>query len=188
MKSTSIKISVDDGCVSDLRLAELCERYKIPLIIYLPIEWHSLALDKGFQPLAFNQAYQLAFKHQLGAHGITHRYLTQIPVDEAKYEIEYSGLMLQNLMSVPISHFAPPRGYLTPELKNYAQELYTSVRMTKADNLVHIHPNSGANGNKSWLDAITDKTKELWCHSWELDKFNLWPELEAFLEGASSEV
>ena len=96
-------------------------------------------------------------------------------------EIAHSKEILQKLFDKPITKFCPPRGYTNEELTEYTLEIYDSQRLTRGKGLVHIHPNSGANGERPWRDCIDKNTKELWCHSWELDKFDLWEELEEFL-------
>lgn len=181
-----MRISVDDGCASDVRLAELCERFNIKLIIYLPAEWKTYAKLKGFTPLSVKQAQELAYKHEIGSHTITHPLLTGIRTSEAEYEIQMSKILLQSRFGRPVLKFAPPRGYINNYLLNYAKQFYNEIRLTRGENLVHIHPDSGANNNRDWRDCINDNTKELWCHSWELDKFNLWKELEEFLESTYS--
>ena len=183
MSNTSIKISCDDGCASDIRLARLCNKHEIECVFYWPVEWHSLALFKGYEPLRYVQAEDIAMKFEIGAHTITHRHLTDLRHSEALYEIAESKLMLENMFAPrTITKFAPPRGYTNKELTEYTLQIYGSQRLTKQPNLVHVHPNSGANDNKPWQECITDKTTELFCHSHELDKFNLWDELEAYLE------
>lgn len=174
-------ISVDDGSVDDLRLADLAKRYEIELIIYLPCEWQSLAYAKGYEPLTYDAAYALAKQFEIGSHTITHRHLTKIPEEEAKSEIADSKVMLEQLFDTEITKFAPPRGYTNDLLTDFTLSFYEKQRLTKGKDLVHIHPDSGANGNKPWRDSITLDTRELWCHSWELNKYGLWDELEEFL-------
>lgn len=180
-------LSVDDGCQSDLRVAELANKYGVKTVFYWPVEWHSLAYEKGYEPLSFADAWQIATEFEIGSHTITHRHLTKIPLADACYEILYSKEMLENLFGTEIFRFAAPRGYMTEELTEFAEEIYRSQRLTKGDGLVHVHPNSGANDNEHWrFKALTTPVKELWCHSWELDKYNLWDELEEFLSEYSS--
>lgn len=174
-------ISCDDGCASDVRLAELASKYGVRCIFYIPVEWHSLALYKGYKPLTIEQAWDLSSEFEIGAHTITHRQLTDLPLEEAKKEISECLPMMETLLQCTISRFAPPRGYTNPELTEYTLKHYSSQRLTKGKGLVHIHPESGVNDHEDWLDRAKD-VKELWCHSWELDKFDLWRELEAFLE------
>lgn len=179
-------LSADDGCASDFRLAELCKKYKVKCIFYWPVDWHSLAYSKGYKPLTYFQAQAIARYFEIGSHTISHRHLTDLPIDEAKYEIEMCKYILGDLFDNYPTKFAAPRGYTNPELTEFTLKHYKSQRLTKEKGLVHIHPDSGVNGNKPWRECINKDTTELWCHSHELDKFNLWKELEDYLESLPS--
>lgn len=175
-------LSVDDACSSDVRVAELATKYKIDTVFYWPVEWHSLAFDKGYEPLTYEQALAIASKHEIGAHTITHRHLTKLPQHHAVREIFDSKIMLQNLLKTKITKFCAPRGYTNEELTKWTLKLYKSQRLTRGEGLVHIHPNSGANNNIHWIEyANSIDVKELWGHSHEFDKYNLWEELEVYL-------
>lgn len=181
-----MRISCDDAAASDVRIAELCDKYHIELIFYWPAKWKEYAREKGFKPLLVKDAQELAWKHEIGSHTITHPILTKIPLNQATYEIHMSKILLQSRFGKHIEKFAPPRGYLNPELTAVVNSHYREIRLTKGEHLVHIHPNSGANGNRGWRESITDKTTELWCHSWELDRFYLWEELEEFMKARNA--
>jgi peptidoglycan/xylan/chitin deacetylase (PgdA/CDA1 family) len=179
---SKLRISCDDGAASDVRLAELAKKYDIDCIFYWPVDYHSLAYANGYTPLSFSQAEGIAKNFTLGSHTITHRHLTRIPKEEAEYEIEYSRYMLEDLFGVEVKQFCPPRGYTNDLLTEFTMKFYDKQRLTREDGLVHVHPNSGANNNRPWRECIDENTKEIWCHSWELDKYpNLWQELEEFL-------
>lgn len=176
------RMSCDDGCASDVRVAELAKKYDIECVFYWPVEWHSLAYDNGYEPLVYSDAQKIADQFEVGSHTITHRHLTKIPYKEAIYEIGESKVTLEDLLGIEITKFCPPRGYTTPELTEFTLQHYESQRLTKGPGLVHVHHNSGANGNIPWREyANTIDVEELWFHSWELDKFNLWDELEGYL-------
>lgn len=176
-------LSVDDGCQSDVRVADLAQRYKIEAIFYWPVEWQSLAYSKGYEPLTYQDAMDIALKHEIGSHTITHRHLTEIPYGEVLEELVGSKEMLETLFPANrVTKFCPPRGYTNKDIDIDVYRIYESQRLTKGEHLVHIHPNSGANGNKPWRDCITDKTTEIWGHSYEFDRYNLWDELEQFLK------
>ena len=177
----NIKLSVDDGCSSDVRVAVLCKKYGVDAIFYWPCEWHSLAHDNGYTPLTLSDALNISKEFSVGSHTITHRHLTKLPQEEAEYEISESQLLLQNIFGVPILNFAPPRVYTNDLLTEFTMKFYQKQRLTKEPGLVHVHPNSGANNNKPWRDCITVDTKELFMHSWELDKYDVWDELEGYL-------
>lgn len=179
-------ISVDDASAEDVRLAKLCDKYELKAVFYWPVDWHSIALQKGYEPLALLNALKIADRHEIGSHTLTHRHLTDLSLDEASYEIVVSKAALELMFDKPITKFCPPRGYTNSDLDEIIYQHYQSRRLTKDEGLVHIHPNSGVNGNRHWLDCVTDETKELWCHGWELTKYNLWGELEAYLEGLQS--
>lgn len=187
-------LSIDDGCVLDLRIAELAQEYDIETIFYIPVEWRSLAYDKGYEPLSYKQACYLARNFEIGAHSITHRHLTSIEFKDAAQEIMESKTMLERLFNTKITKFCPPRGYTNEGLTSYTHMIYNSQRLTKGLGLVHIHPDSGANGNRPWREAFAMKSKlvdniECWGHSWEFEKYNLWGEIEEFLhEQANSRV
>lgn len=178
-----IRLSVDDGCASDLRVAEIAIKYKIDCTFYLPVEWRSLAYENGYEPLTYVEALQLARNFTIGSHTVTHRHLTKIPLEDAYVEIYDSQVMLQSLFNQPIEKFCAPRGYTNEKLTDYTLGIYKSQRLTKGEGLVHIHPNSGANGNIHWLEyAKTHDITEAWCHSWELNKYpDEWINLENFL-------
>lgn len=177
-----MRISVDDACSSDIRLADICSKYEIECIFYWPVEWQSLAYAKGYKPLDIFEALTISKQFEVGSHSITHRLLTQIPIDEALIEIADSKVILSNMFNQAINKFCPPRGYTNKELTDYTLSLYNSQRLTKGKGLVHVHPNSGANGNIHWLDyAKKNEITEVWTHSWELDKYDEWDNLERFL-------
>lgn len=184
---SGLQISVDDGSKGDIRLSELCRKYKIPLIVYLPVEWYSYNLSEGREPLTYAEAEYLSKHHTIGSHTVTHRHLTRIEQDEAVYEIIESKRLLKALFpNQEVEHFCPPRGYLNEQLANLVKYNYKHCRMTVGEGLVHVHPNSGANNNIPWLEyARNHEITEMWMHSWELDKFNLWDELENYMKEIS---
>lgn len=179
-------LSVDDGCASDVRVAEIgtMNTWWLDLVFYWPVEWRSLAYEKGYEPLSYWDARDISAMHEIGAHTITHRHLTAIPYEEAFDEIVECGPMLEQLFPKAggVTKFCPPRGYTNDKLTEITLQNYKSQRLTRGEGLVHVHPNSGANNNMPWREyAKTIDVKELWGHSWEFDKFNLWSELEDYI-------
>lgn len=180
-----MRLSVDDGCQSDVRIADLCAKYEIECIFYWPVEWHSLAYSKGYSPLNYVDAFRISKQFEVGSHTITHRHLTEISQFDAVQEITGSQAMLRKMFNQPILKFAPPRGYTNVELTELTKQFYTEQRLTRGDGLVHIHPNSGANDYRPWREVLKEKTAdgsriECWGHSWEWDKYNMWAEIEDY--------
>lgn len=189
----NVIISIDDGSASDMRVAELAKKHNLEAVFYIPVEWAGLNTFNGREPLTFNQVQELADNFELGSHGITHRHLTSIPYSEAVTEIVDSKKMLENLFNVKVTKFCPSRGYLNDELIKVVEDNYDSYRLTKGEDsdgytLVHVHRASGANENQPWLQRIETLqaigiTKiHCWMHSYDLDRQNLWGELETIME------
>lgn len=161
--------------------------YRIPTVFYWPVEWHLLAYSKGYMPLEYPDAVRISQDHEVGSHTITHRHLTNLTVPDAVYEIVQSKTMLEELFAQDVTKFCPPRGYTTDGLTAVTLEMYESQRLTRGENLVHIHPASGANAHRPWQDVLQEKLKlgievEIWGHTWELDRYDIWGELEEMLE------
>lgn len=178
-------LSCDDGCASDTRLADLCDKYEIQAVFYWPVEWHSMAYDHGYEPLTYDEALAISRRYEIGSHTITHRHLTKLEQEEAIYEIFASKIMLGRMFKKDINKFCPPRGYTNEMLTRFTLSVYDSQRLTRGPGLVHVHPDSGANDNKRWVECIDENTTELWCHSWELDKYDMWDELEEVLSACT---
>lgn len=189
MSKPKLILSVDDGCASDMRVAEIARKYKLDCTFYLPVDWHTLAYANGYEPLTYPEANTIASEFEIGSHTITHRHLTKLSLPEAEKEIIESRYILMALFDQPIKKFCYPRGYTNPEITNivFNKASYSADRLTKGVDsegykLVHVHPNSGANDNRKWQDvALEHEYIHLWMHSHELDRFDMWNELEEFL-------
>jgi peptidoglycan/xylan/chitin deacetylase (PgdA/CDA1 family)/glycosyltransferase involved in cell wall biosynthesis len=58
-----------------------------------------------------------AYGIEFGAHSLNHKKLTEIPLSDAKHEIEQSKLAIEKRLGAPIISFAYPYGKLNEELK-----------------------------------------------------------------------
>ena len=174
-------VSIDDGCASDMRAAELLQKYDVEGIFYWPLNWHSIAYSKGYKPLSFEDAFDISRLFEIGSHTLTHRHLTTLGEDDLEDEIIGSKQALELLFQTDINKFCPPRGYTNPQITALTLEHYDNQRLTKGKHLVHIHPDSGANDGKPWRECISKDTKELWGHSHEFDRYNMWEEIEEVL-------
>lgn len=176
-----ITMSIDDGCASDVRAAKLAKAYNIETVFYWPVERHALAYKEGYEPLSGENCIKIARDFEIGSHSISHRLLTRISEEQAKEEIYFSKLYLEGMYSTKITKFCPARGYTNEKLTKFTLDFYDSQRLTKGEGLVHIHPNSGVNGDKHWMECVDENTKEIWGHGWEIDRFNEWDNLEKVL-------
>lgn len=181
------KISVDDGAQADVKVAELASKYGVNCIFYWPVELVTLGLDLNYTPLNHDDAKIISKEFEIGSHGITHRYLTRIPYAEAVNEIFDSKEILESKFNKEIKSFCFPRGYANEELVKAVQDAgYTDYRLTigkdsEGSELVHVHPKSGVNGKEYWTEKLQDGDYHLWMHSYDLDRYDLWDDLERVL-------
>lgn len=64
----------------------------------------------------------LAAGHQIGSHTLSHPFLTQLPRDEAKEQIQASKRKLEDVFGVPIRHFCYPYGDWDETVRDLVKE------------------------------------------------------------------
>lgn len=200
-----IRLSVDDGTRDDFRIAKLCEKYGVECVFYWPVDIQGVSLLKGWEPLRPQDEEWIARNFEIGSHTITHRYLTQIPMDEAISEIVDSKKILENKYDQNITKFCYPRGYTNEALINVVKNAgYFYARGTGighigepedpffASTAVHLGcPIREEYKGSTWLDYGMQKLKqardqdkdfEAWGHSWEVTRYNEWKNVEKFVK------
>jgi peptidoglycan/xylan/chitin deacetylase (PgdA/CDA1 family) len=60
--------------------------------------------------------------HEIGSHGLTHRDLTTLPLEEARREIVESKMRLEESFGQPIRHFCYPYGGWNEAVRAMVQE------------------------------------------------------------------
>lgn len=196
-----ILISSDDGSVEDLKVAELLNKYDLKGSFYIA----PFYARSGMTMLNVRQIRELGEKHEIASHTLTHPLLTQIESRKAKSEIEIGKKELETLLGKKVTKFAYPRGYFNENLKRLVQEAgFEEARTMKLgvtdrtgyDSYeipvtVHIYPRPEYGGK------ITESIKKLFnearekgdkgyfhlvMHGWEVQRFNLWYDLEEILK------
>ena len=126
--STSIVLTFDDGSPSDLRIAELLEKYRLHGTFFVPI---NNSMNGGISVMTRSQLRQLSKKFEIGAHTLEHVALTKITPDEAKNELRYSKKELENIIGKPVIKFCYPYGYFNKNIMNLVREAgFISARTT----------------------------------------------------------
>ena len=104
MDKAIVTTSWDDGYPSDLRLAELLNRYNIPATFYIPISNDERAR------MSPQQINEIAHVFDIGGHSYHHVNLTRIPSTEVSREIIDGKKMLEDIIGKKVSSFAYPWG------------------------------------------------------------------------------
>lgn len=214
MSKLVVTTSWDDGAVTDLKLAELLEKYDIKGTFYIPQSY----MDN---PLQKNDIVVLDKKFEVGAHTLTHVDLTTIALEEAEKEIEGSKAYLEDLLGHDIVMFCYPKGRYNENIK----KLVRSSGFIAARTCVHgsfsppedpyewqisLHASNGSPlmSLKIWrksgisirslldweirakmlFDLALEKggIYHIWGHSWELERKHEWPKLERVLNYLST--
>lgn len=124
-------ITFDDGFVNVLRHAvPLLERYKfkaiqflVPGLIGKTNEWEQREGEAGERLMDAGEIREwLAAGHEIGAHTLTHPFLTRLPPDRAREEIFASKKMLEDDFGVPIRHFCYPYGDQNETVRHLVRE------------------------------------------------------------------
>jgi peptidoglycan/xylan/chitin deacetylase (PgdA/CDA1 family) len=191
-----IHLSFDDGHRLDLYLAEVLEAHGFRATFFLP--------DRC--DLHHGEVRELAHRgHQIGGHTVTHPVLRDLPFDLQYWEVQTNRDTLENILGTAVTDFAYPKGkYDTTTIEAVRRAGYLTARTTDvgftgrevADRLrlptsVHIHPARREYAGEAWLAfarrtlaeaRASDGVYHLWGHSWEIDKYDLWDELETLLQ------
>lgn len=101
--------SWDDGQEVDLKLVKLLDKYHVMGTFYVTESYKD--------PLEKSSLIEIAKKHEVGAHTLTHVDLAKIPASEAIREIQGSKDYLEELLGIPIEMFAYPFNSYSPEIK-----------------------------------------------------------------------
>jgi hypothetical protein len=197
--------SWDDACHSDCRLADLLSKYELDGIFF----WQNnlknpFNLTRCNKFLTVSDCKNIAQKFDVGSHTVNHYYLTEIPISNAQDEIINSKIYWQNVLGKNISWFCYPRGKNNLDIQKLVEKHYKYARLTQLidndlnENQMLIKPNLHIGverkeyNNQNWCDYGIElikkmklnncKTFHIIGHSWELDLYNQWNQLEDFFK------
>lgn len=182
-----IRLSCDDGHVSDMKVAQIWDKYGLKGTFYIA------PYNKRVRLLSFRQIKQISEKHDIGGHTLNHALLTKMQKDDAFLEVYEGKKELESIIGKEITSFAPPKGWYNEETKQIVKNAgFTEMRTMKQGVVnienydqfeipisVHFHPE-----HKYKFLQVFNTAKDidgyfhLTVHSWELDRFNLWEEYE----------
>lgn len=188
-----ILVSCDDGNKLDLKLAELLKKYDIAGLFFIPNYCdHMSLIDIDIMDLSRD--------FEIGGHTKTHpEDMKTLSLEQQIEEIVYNKVWLEAIIQKTLNWFCYPSGrYNEDTIKALKivgfQKARTTYLGAKDDNPlrthpdIHIYPNREEYAGFTWFNyakLLFDKKKEdgadtfhIFCHSWEIEKFNLWEETE----------
>lgn len=112
-------ITFDDGLLSDYSVA-------FPMLLEKGIHATFFITTENIGKPGYmnkNQILEMATHGmEIASHGLTHRYLIDMPYTEAHKEIRNSKDLLEGLLGRPVSSYAPVGGHYSPWMINVAKE------------------------------------------------------------------
>lgn len=195
--------SWDDGTSQDMKMAELLSKYNLPGIFYIP---SNCELSEEEIKILSKSGFEI------GGHTISHPVdLKELSSDEQLSEIMGNKEWLEYLIDKKIETFCYPRGRYNEITVNKLREAEIKwARTTVIGNInqpkdpfrvstaVHVYPFRKEYQEKEWQQYAKElfkKTKEgenkvfhLWGHSWEIEKYKQWENLEDFFNFITNEL
>lgn len=210
MKGKKVKIltSWDDGGQLDLKLGDMLFKYRIPAVFYIPSRFTALHPNQikaiAGEKEGCSSCAQRKELFDIGAHTLTHpEDLKTLSQTKLELEIKKSKKELEKLVGREVTRFAYPSGRYNERVKKVVKDAgFKMARTVKPLNIefpkdpfethptIHVHPHKEHYKGKTWVewaDKLFNKVLEeggrfeIWGHSFELEKYNMWEFLEDFL-------
>ena len=205
-KDRAFNITYDDGVLQDLRFVELMNRYGLKGTFNL----NSELMCNGFswihpngmevKRLSPDTARWLYRGHEIASHTRTHPYMHDLHGEDLRSQLLDDKLALEAMLGVPVSGFAVPFDFYSPEIAECARECgFEYARMSEFSHsytpcrawyfwktgFYHIEP-----GLMKFVDGFLKTEEELTVcqivgHSYDLDAENLWETMEKILDKVS---
>jgi peptidoglycan/xylan/chitin deacetylase (PgdA/CDA1 family) len=110
-----LTVSVDDGDLLDLRVAEALARHDLQATFYIP--QHNL--DRYVMPES--EIRHLAARFEIGGHSRTHLPLTRLADEEISSELVSSKTWLEDLLERPVISFCYPHGKFNTRVAHHVE-------------------------------------------------------------------
>lgn len=195
---SKIITSWDDGSKHDMRLAKLLKKYNIPAIFYIP----ALCELENYE---IKEISDMGF--EIGGHTYSHPPdMKRLDDHSLEFEISEGKEFLEHITGKEITKFAYPKGkYNENTIKMLKKCGFTEARTTVTGSIehpdeldmfriktsVHCYPETPKYNKPNWYKEAVRLYKEakekngrfeLWGHSFELQKWSMFEELEKFFK------
>jgi peptidoglycan/xylan/chitin deacetylase (PgdA/CDA1 family) len=207
----TLQSSWDDGHKLDIRLSQLLLKYSIPATFYIsninPKIASNYLLDKSMIKDIADSGFII------GGHTFSHvEDLKVLSDDFIRTELETNKEWLEDIVDYDVVDFCPPSGKFDNRIVDIASKCgYQTLRTTNVMNTdipsnmmniqttIHVNPIRKEYKGRKWFEIATEKLSEalakgdkgyyhLWGHSHEVEKYDLWNELEHLLKIIKSKL
>jgi peptidoglycan/xylan/chitin deacetylase (PgdA/CDA1 family) len=136
--SKLVLLTFDDGFKSFYSVVlPILKEFKYPATLFLTPQF----ISKESNYLNWNEVLECSKNNliSIGAHGLSHKKLTEIPVEIAFKEIEESKNVLQNKLRIQIESFAYPYGSYNNEIEQIIQKTDFKLAFTTRIGINHYN-------------------------------------------------
>lgn len=162
----SLKIvttSWDDGYKESEDIADLLSEYGLQGTFYVPVnavkEKEIEDANPGTGLLNVEQLRGISENFEVGGHGITHRYLTEMTAERAEEEISGSKKQLEEIIDQEIHGFAYPAGKFNDKILNIVREVGYSYARTVGDGKLNFSQRYEVSVTLFCYDSLVRKVK-----------------------------
>ncbi len=192
-KRNALTMSYDDAPSCDIKLVEIFNKYGIKSTFHI----NSGLLDDGTGWHIPKKDVKAIYKgHEISAHGLCHRHLTQLPTQNIIPEIVNNRRELEDLCGYPVRGLSYAYGFYNDEvisaLRTCGIEYSRTTMSTKSfllpQDFLAWHPtchhNDALEVAERFLNAnhYQGKLFYVWGHSFEFDRSKNWDLIENFCE------
>jgi len=202
-----LTLSYDDGCVQDIRLMEIMDKYGLKGTFnlnpgsYIPEDGER---DRSNRRLKLSEAKDLYTNsnHEIAVHGYTHPFFEKLDTCEMIYEITEARKALESQFGRIVRGMAYPFGTYNDTVVDvlekchiaYSRTTNATFRYDFPENWLTLHPTCHHYSPKleelitSFVEKPTKAANAqmfyLWGHSYEFDDNNNWNHIEKFAKYA----
>lgn len=188
-KRNALTMSYDDGTVYDTKLVEIFDKYGIKSSFHLNSGW----LGNG-RRLNREDIADLYKNHEISAHGMYHKSLTKIPLQNIIPEILEDRRELERICGYPVRGMSYANGAYDNDaiaaVRSCGIEYARTTKATKAfglpENFLEWHPTchhcDALEMGKKFLarKKYSGNLLYVWGHSYEFNDNNNWEIIEEF--------
>lgn len=128
--SADVDITFDDGWAGSFEVAgPILERFEMTATVF--VTTGLLGQPYFASDDVLRDAVNLG-TFRIGSHGVTHRLLATLPINEVRHELVTSKRQLEDVLGVPVASLAFPGGSYSREIERLARDVgYTEIHTSK---------------------------------------------------------
>lgn len=156
--SAYIEVTFDDGWAGSFDVAgPILERFGMTATVFVTT---GLVGQPHFASADVLRDAVNSGTFRIGSHGVTHRLLATLPINEVRHELVTSKRQLEGILGLPVTSLAFPGGSYNGQIERLARDIgYTEIYTSK----VGLNTSRGTTVNRSAvMDATTTEQVVAW--------------------------